>query len=124
MPRVKRGVTKNRRHAKYLELAKGHWGARHRLYKRARESALHALNYAYAHRRERKGDMRRLWILRIGAAARKEGISYSRLIHGLQLAEVKVDRKIMADLAVRDPQAFSRLASLAKEKAQATPASA
>ncbi len=115
MARVKRGVTKHRRHAKVLALTKGHLGVRHRLYKRAKESLVHAMAYSYAHRKERKGDFRRLWILRIGAAARQEGITYNAFVHGLKLANVEVDRKILADLAVRDPKVFSHLVTVAKE---------
>ncbi len=115
MARVKRGVTKHRRHAKVLALTKGHKGVRHRLYKRAKESLVKALAYSYAHRRERKGDFRRLWILRIGSAARQEGLTYNAFVHGLKQAKVEVDRKILADLAVRDPQAFSQLVSVARQ---------
>ena len=115
MARVKRGVTKHRRHLKVLAQTKGHRGVRHRLYKRAKESLVKALAYSYAHRRERKGDFRRLWILRIGSAARQDGMSYNTFIRGLKLANVEIDRKMLADLAVRDPAAFSQLTSTAKE---------
>lgn len=115
MPRVKRGVTAHRRHKKVLKLTKGHRASKHKLYKRAHESMLKALSYAYQHRRERKGDMRRLWIARINAGARLEGVSYSHLINGLKKAGVEVDRKNLADLAVRDPSAFSRVVAVAKE---------
>ena len=115
MSRVKRGVTKGRRHARVLALTKGHRGVRHRLYQRARESLIKAMAYSYAHRRERKGDFRRLWILRIGAAARQGGLSYNAFIHGLKLANVEIDRKMLADLAVRDQAVFSRLVSKAQE---------
>ena len=115
MARVKRGVTKHRRHAKVLALTKGHQGVRHKLYKRAKESLVHAMAYSYIHRKERKGDFRRLWILRISAAARQEGITYNAFVHGLKLANVEVDRKILADLAVRDPNVFSHLVTVAKE---------
>lgn len=115
MARVKRGVTSGHRHKKVLKLTKGHRGGRHKVFKQAKESMLHALSHAYRHRRERKGDFRRLWIIRINAAAREHGLSYSQLIHGLLEAEVSVDRKIMADLAVRDPGAFAQLAATAKE---------
>ncbi len=114
MARVKRGVTKRRRHKKVLAQTKGHAGARSRSYKRARESLLHALYYAYCHRRERKADFRALWIARINAAARAHGLSYSRFINGLKRAGVELDRKVLADLAVADPQAFSRLVEQAK----------
>lgn len=115
MARVKRGVTRHRRHAKLLSLTKGHRGVRHRLYRSAKESLIKALAYSYAHRRERKGDFRRLWVLRISAAARQNRLSYSAFIHGLKLAKVDVDRKMLADMAVRDPAGFSILASKAKE---------
>ena len=115
MARVKRGVTKHRRHAKVLAQTKGHRGVRHRLYRRAKESLVKALAYSYAHRRERKGDFRRLWILRIGSAARQDGLSYNAFIHGLKLANVEIDRKMLADLAVRDPVTFSHLTSTAKK---------
>ena len=116
MARIKRGVTRHRRHKKVLQMTKGHQGVRHRLYRRAKESLLHAMAYSYAHRKERKGDFRRLWILRIGAAARQEGITYNAFVHGLKLANVEVDRKVLADLAVRDPKAFSHLVAVAKEQ--------
>lgn len=113
MSRVKRGVTKHRRHRKILAQAKGHYTVRHNLYKRAKESSLHALQYSYRHRRERKGDMRRLWIVRINAAARMAGLSYNQFIHGLKEAGVSLDRKVLADVAVMDPQAFSSIAAVA-----------
>jgi large subunit ribosomal protein L20 len=117
MPRVKRGVPAHRRHKKILALTKGHKGQRHRVFKRANESMLHSLDYAYKHRRERKGDFRKLWIARINAGARLNGISYSRLIHGLNVAGIQIDRKMLADLAVRSPDAF---AEVAKKAAAAT----
>jgi large subunit ribosomal protein L20 len=113
MPRVKRGVTAHARHKKILAMAKGHKGQRHRVFRRANESVLHALDYAYRHRRERKGDFRKLWIARINAAARLNGTTYSRLIDGLNKAGVQIDRKVLADLAVREPQAFTALAQRA-----------
>ena len=114
MSRVKRGVTKHQRHKKVLALAKGHRQSRHLLYKRARDSVIKALSHAYRHRRERKGDMRGLWITRINAAARVEGLSYSQLTHGLKLAGVDLNRKVLADIAVRDAEAFSQIATKAK----------
>ena len=96
-------------------MTKGHRGGRHRLYKQAKESLIKALSHAYRHRKERKGDMRRLWIVRINAAAREHGLSYSQFIHGLHQSGVEVDRKILADIAVRDSEAFAQLASAAKE---------
>ena len=114
MTRVKRGVTAHRRHKKVLKQTKGHRGTKHSLYRRAHESMLKALSYAYAHRRERKADFRRLWITRINAAARLAGLSYSAFMNGLHKAGVSVDRKILADMAVHDPTAFAELAELAK----------
>ncbi|MQF48518.1 50S ribosomal protein L20 [SAR202 cluster bacterium AC-647-N09_OGT_505m] len=115
MPRVKRGVTVNHRHKRLLQMTKGHRGGRSRLIKQAKESLLHALSHAYRHRRERKGDMRRLWIMRINAAAREHGLSYSQFIHGLDQAQVLVDRKMLADIAVKDSQAFAQVVSTAKK---------
>ncbi len=115
MARVKRGVAKHHRHQRVLAQTKGHRGVRHRLYKRAKESLIHALAYSYAHRRERKGDFRRLWVLRIATAARQEGLTYNAFIHGLKLAHVELDRKVLSDLAVRDPQAFSEVVTVARQ---------
>ena len=117
MTRVKRGVTAHHRHKKVLKLTRGHRASKHSLYRRAHESLLKSLSYAYRHRRERKGDFRRLWIARINAAARAEGLSYSRFMAGLAKAGVEVDRKLLAEMAVADPAAFSQLAVVAKEKA-------
>lgn len=114
MPRVKRGVAARNRHKRVLQSTKGHRGGRHKLYRQAHESLLHALSYAYRHRRERKGDFRRLWIARINAAARLGGLSYSVFMHGLKQAGVTLNRKILADMAVRDAPAFSRLVELTK----------
>jgi large subunit ribosomal protein L20 len=114
MSRVKRGVAGRRRHKKILELASGHKGQRHRLFRRANESVMHALDYSTRDRHDRKGMFRRLWITRINAAVREFGLSYSQFIHGLSLAGVEVDRKVMADLAVRDKAAFGSLAAAAK----------
>lgn len=119
MPRVTGGAVTRRRHKKVLELTKGHRASNHALYRRAHESMLHSLSYAYRHRRERKRDMRRLWICRINAAARAEGIPYSGFIYGLNKAGVEINRKMLADLAVKDPEAFSKLAALAKEGKEA-----
>ena len=115
MARVKRGVAAHRRHKKVLAQVKGHYSTNNRLYKRAHESLMHALMYAYRDRRNRKRDFRRLWIIRINAAARLNGLKYSRLIQGLSLAGVALDRKMLADLAVRDPQAFSAVVDVAKQ---------
>ena len=124
MPRVKRGVTARARHKKIIGLATGHKGQRHRVYRRANESVLHALDYAFGHRRERKGDFRKLWIARINAAARLNGTTYSRLIDGLSKASIMVDRKMLADLAVREPQAFALLAQRATLRGESSTADA
>jgi large subunit ribosomal protein L20 len=113
MSRVKRGVTARARHKKIIGMARGHKGQRHRVFRRANESVLHSLDYAYRHRRERKGDFRKLWIARINAAARLNGTTYSRLIAGLNTAGIAIDRKMLADLAVRDPKAFTVIAERA-----------
>ena len=118
MPRVKRGVTSHQRHKKILAMTKGQRGTRHRLIKRASESMIHSLSYAYFHRRERKGDMRRLWILRVNAACRARGMTYGRFIDGLKKAGVAIDRKMLADMAVREPESFSSLVALAGGKDQ------
>jgi len=120
--RIKRGVTRHRRHKKVLSQTAGHRGGRHRLYRQAHESLLHALHYSYAHRRQKKGDMRRLWNIRINAAARVNGLSYSKLIHGLKLGGIEIDRKMLADLAVRDSESFAKVADRAKEQLAASTA--
>ncbi len=117
MPRVKRGVARRRRHKRILEAARGYYGARSRLVRVAREAVERGLRYAYRDRKQRKREFRRLWIVRINAAAREHGLSYSRLMAGLEAAGVEVDRKNLADVAVSDPQAFARLAELAKGQA-------
>jgi len=114
MTRVRSGPISRRRHKKIIKQAKGHRGVRHKLFKRANESVMHALQYAYEHRRDRKADFRRLWITRINAAARLHGLSYSRLINGLARAGVEIDRKVLADLAVRDEAAFAQIAQTAQ----------
>ena len=114
MSRVKRGVAGRRRHKKIIELARGHKGKRHSLFRRANESVLHALDYSTRDRHDRKNQFRRLWITRINAAVRAHGLSYSQFIHGLQVAGITLDRKVMADLAVRDANAFGTLAAQAK----------
>jgi large subunit ribosomal protein L20 len=111
MSRVKHGPASRARHKKVIALAKGHKGVRHRLFRRANESVLHSLSYAYRDRRDRKG---RLWIQRINAAARLHGLSYSRLISGLKASGVELDRKVLADIAVLDEAAFGKLAEQAK----------
>ncbi len=114
MPRVKRGVPARQRHKKVIKLTSGQFGTKHALFRRANEAMMKSLAYAYRDRRDRKRDMRRLWIQRINAAARQQGLSYSRLISGLRTAGVAVDRKMLADLAVRDAESFARLAEVAK----------
>jgi len=118
LPRVKRGVTTRRRHKKLLALTKGHRGTKHSLYRRANESMLKSLSYAYQHRRERKGDMRRLWILRINAASRAQGLTYSQFMDGLKRTGVEINRKMLADMAVKEPEALSNLITLAGGKTQ------
>ena len=114
MARVKRGVVARARHKKVLKKAKGYYGARSKLFKTAKQAVIKAGQYAYRDRRQRKRQFRALWITRINAAARLHGMSYSRLINGLSLAEIEVDRKVLADLAVRDPDAFGAIAEQAK----------
>ncbi len=114
MPRVKRGVQAHARHKKVLKKAKGYYGGRSRTFKVAKQAVTKAGQYAYRDRRQRKRQFRALWIARINAAARENGLSYSRFMHGLALAEVDVDRKILADLAVHDAVAFTALAEQAK----------
>jgi large subunit ribosomal protein L20 len=114
MARVKRGVTAKARHKKVLGKAKGYYGARSKLYKTAKQAVIKAGQYAYRDRRQRKRQFRALWIARINAAARLHGMSYSRLINGLTLANVDIDRKILADIAVHDPEAFGAIAEQAK----------
>jgi large subunit ribosomal protein L20 len=116
MPRVKRGVAARKRRNRILNEAKGYYGARSKLFKTAREAVERGWRYAYRDRKQRKRAFRALWITRINAAARENGLSYSRLINGLKLANVEVDRKILAQLAVTDPQAFGALADLAKSQ--------
>ena len=115
MPRVKRGVTGRNRRKEVLKKAKGYYSARGKHFRAANEQVLHSGVYAYRDRRARKGDFRRLWIMRINAAARENGLSYSRMISGLRIAEVEVDRKILAELAVNEPDAFAALADVAKQ---------
>lgn len=117
MPRVKRGVTKHRRHHKVMLLVRGYRGARRSSFKRANEALLHASSYAYRHRRQRKGDFRSLWIVRIGAAARAAGMNYSQFMNGLKRANIELDRKVLADMAVRDSEGFAQLVEKAKAAA-------
>lgn len=114
MPRVKRGVPAHQKHKKVLKFTKGQFGTRSKLFRRANEAMLKSLSYAYRDRRNRKRDMRRLWILRINAAAREQGLSYSRFMQGLQTAGVELDRKVLADMAVTDPKAFANLVDVAR----------
>jgi large subunit ribosomal protein L20 len=114
MARVKRGVTQRRRHKKVLKLAKGYFLGRSKLYKSAHEAVMHALDYSYRDRRNIKRDMRRLWIVRINAAARLNGLTYSTFMDRLRRANVTVDRKMLADLAVRDAAAFTRIVETAR----------
>jgi len=114
MPRVKRGRRKRKRRSKILKLAKGYWGARSRNYRTAKEAVERALQYAYRDRRTRKRDIRRLWIIRIKAAAESNGLSYSRFMHGLKEHNIELNRKILANLAVSSPQSFSRIVQKVK----------
>lgn len=114
MPRSRAGATSRHRHKKVIAQAKGHRQGRHNLFRQANQSVLHALQYAFEHRRDRKGDFRRLWIMRINAAARTHGLTYSTLMSGLRRASVEIDRKSLADLAVRDPRAFAQVADAAR----------
>lgn len=113
--RVKRGVVNRRRHKKIINMTKGQWGTRSKLFRRANESMMKSYWYAYRDRRARRRDFRRLWIARINAASRANGLSYSQLVHGLKKANVQLDRKALADLAVRDAGAFSQVVVVAKE---------
>ena len=113
MPRVKRGVTARARHKKVLKQAKGYYGARSRVYRVAKQAVIKAGQYAYRDRKQRKRQFRALWIVRINAAARSYGISYSRLINGLTKANVAIDRKVLADIAVRDIASFGKIAEIA-----------
>ena len=122
MARVKRSVNAKKKRREVLELASGYRGQRSRLYRKAKEQILHSATYAYRDRRARKGDFRALWIQRINAAARAEGLTYNRFIYGLKNAGVEVDRKILADLAVTDAEAFNALVAVARENQ--TPAAA
>jgi large subunit ribosomal protein L20 len=114
MARVKRGVTARARHRKILDKAKGYYGARRKIYRAAKQAVIKAGQYAYRDRRQRKREFRALWITRINAAARAHGLSYSKLINGLKLAEIEVDRKMLADIAVHDQEGFAALAEAAK----------
>ncbi|MFW6091208.1 MAG: 50S ribosomal protein L20 [Actinomycetota bacterium] len=114
MARVKRAVNAHKKRRAVLEQARGYRGQRSRLYRKAKEQVTHSLVYSYRDRKQRKGDFRQLWITRINAAARENGMTYNRFVQGLRLAEVGVDRKILADLAVNDPAAFAALVETAR----------
>lgn len=115
MARVKGGYVSRRWHKKVLKLTKGQWGTRGRLFRRSNEAMLKSLFYAYRDRRARRGDLRRLWIIRINAAARSNGLNYSRFMYGLKKAGVELDRKVLADIAVRDAATFTKLAALSTQ---------
>jgi large subunit ribosomal protein L20 len=115
MPRIKRGTVARKRRKKILKLAKGYYGAKSKLFRVANQQVMKSLSYAYRDRRQRKRDFRKLWIARINAAARNSGISYSRFINGLKKADVQINRKVLADLAVNDKAAFAQLVEVAKE---------
>lgn len=114
MPRVKGGPSARKRHKKVLKLTKGQWGTKHTLFRRANEAMLKSLSYAYRDRRNRRRNMRRLWITRINAAARQSGLSYSRFMYGLKQAGVELDRKVLAQMAVEDANTFAHLVEVAK----------
>ncbi|MCJ7707721.1 MAG: 50S ribosomal protein L20 [Anaerolineales bacterium] len=114
MARTKGGIVTRRRHKKILRLTKGMYGSRHLLFRRANEALMKSLWYAYRDRRTRKRDMRRLWIARINAAARLNGTTYSRLVHAMRATDIRLNRKMLADLAVREPQAFAAVVQAAK----------
>ncbi|MDY6064974.1 MAG: 50S ribosomal protein L20 [Finegoldia sp.] len=115
MARVKRGVATNKRHKKVLKQAKGYFGSKHTLYKTANQAVMKSLSYAYVGRKRRKRDFRKLWIARINAAARINGLSYSKFMHGLKAAGIDLNRKMLAELAVRDEKAFADLVEVAKK---------
>lgn len=115
MARVKRAVHARKKRKKVLEMASGYYGQKSRSYRKAKEQLLKSLSYAYRDRKQKKRDFRRLWIVRINAAAREYGLSYSNFIHGLKLANIEIDRKMLADLAVNDKEAFEALVEKAKE---------
>ena len=120
MPRVKRSVHARKKRRKVLHEARGYWGLKHTSYKRAKEQVDKSLAYAYRDRKAKKRTFRRLWILRINAAARREGLSYNQFVAGLRKAEIPLDRKVLADLAVSDPQAFGKIAEQAKAALEKT----
>jgi large subunit ribosomal protein L20 len=119
MARVKRAVNAQKKRRTILKASKGYRGQRSRLYRKAKEQQLHSLTYAYRDRRARKGEFRKLWISRINAAARQEGMTYATFMHGLKLAGIELDRKVLADIAVRDAETFRRFAQSAREASSA-----
>jgi large subunit ribosomal protein L20 len=120
VPRVKRSVHARKKRRKVLEQARGYWGLKHSSYKRAKEQVDKSLVYAYRDRKNKKRTFRRLWIMRINAAARREGLSYNQLVSGLRKAEIPLDRKVLADLAVSDPEAFGKIAAQARSALEKT----
>ena len=114
MARVKTGVTNHAKHVKTLKLAKGYYAGKHALYKSAHEQVMHSGKYAFGDRRKKKGEFRKIWIQRINAAARLNGLSYSKLMHGLELANININRKVLADIAVSDSEAFTKICEQAK----------
>jgi large subunit ribosomal protein L20 len=116
MARTRTGVVRRRKHKKILKMTKGQWGTRSRLFRRANEAMLKSLWYSYRDRKVRRREMRRLWIIRINAAARMHGLSYSRFIHGLSKADIQVDRKMLADIALRDPETFRKIAAISLQQ--------
>ncbi len=123
MARVKRAVNAQKKRRSTLELASGYRGQRSRLYRKAKEQMLHSMTYAYRDRRAKKGDFRKLWITRINAAARVNGMTYNRFIQGLKIAEVEVDRKVLSEIAITDPAAFTALVEIARAHVPAQAAS-
>lgn len=119
MARVKGGYVTRRRRKKVLKLAKGYYGSKHTLYKTAHEQVMHSLKYAYRDRKNLKREMRRLWIARVNAAARMNDLSYSQLIHGLKLANVEINRKMLSEIAIADPKGFTDIANVAKKALEA-----
>lgn len=119
MPRVKNGIIRHKRHKRILKAAKGYRGSKSKVYRVAKQQVLRSGNYAYVHRKLKKRDFRKLWIARINAAARENGTTYSRMMHGLKVAGVDIDRKVLADLAVNDPQGFTELAEISKQSINA-----
>lgn len=119
MPRVKRGVTARKKRRTVLGKAKGYYGAKSRSYKAAKEQVQHSLQYAYRDRRNKKREIRRLWIARINAGARVNGLSYSTFMNGLKRAEVTLDRKVLSDMAINDPESFAKLVEIAKQELSA-----